>query len=73
MLRSEVYKGDVLTSKKYVVDYLSKKQRRNEGQRPQFYIEGHHPPIVDVAMFTRVQSLLDSGSLKQYAKNREKN
>ncbi len=68
MLRSEVYKGDVLTTKQYVVDYLSKKQRRNEGQRPQFYIEDHHPPIVEASLFDHVQTLLDSGALRQYAK-----
>ncbi|MDD2302911.1 MAG: recombinase family protein [Eubacteriales bacterium] len=69
MLRSEVYKGDVLTTKLYVVDYLSKKQRRNEGQRPQFYIEDHHPPIVDRSLFDRVQELLDTGALRHYAKH----
>lgn len=71
MLRNEAYKGDVLTTKRYVVDYLSKRQRRNEGQRPQYYIEDHHPPIVQKALFDRVQALLDSGSLSQYAKNKE--
>jgi hypothetical protein len=69
MLRSEVYKGDVLTTKQYVVDYLSKKQRRNEGQRPQFYIEDHHPPIVEASLFDHVQTLLDSGALRHYAKH----
>jgi hypothetical protein len=69
MLRSEVYKGDVLTTKLYVVDYLSKKQRRNEGQRPQFYIEDHHSPIVDRSLFDRVQELLDTGALRHYAKH----
>lgn len=59
-LRSVVYKGDVLTGKTYKV---GKRVIRNDGERPQYYLEQHHPPIVTVELFDRVQSIMDAGLL----------
>ena len=57
MLRNIVYKGDVLTGKTYKV---GKKVIKNDGERPQYYLEQHHAPIVTVELFERVQELMDA-------------
>lgn len=63
MLRSEIYRGDVLTHKTYTVDYIAKKRAYNRGERTQYYITGHHAPLVPIEMYERVQSLMDAGLL----------
>lgn len=75
LLRNEAYKGDVLTGKSYVVHGKTKQQRRNKGEREQFYLEKHHDPIVTPELFDRVQNLMDLGllnSLKYVSKPEEK-
>ena len=63
-LRNEVYKGDILTHKNIRLDYTSKKTIRNNGQQDQVYIEGHHDPIIDPAVFDEVQTFLAAGLLE---------
>lgn len=60
-LKNEAYKGDLLTSKTVTPDVLSKKQIKNTGQIPQYYIENHHEPIVSPELFDRVQKNLEGG------------
>ncbi len=55
ILRNEKYKGDALLQKTYVPDFLTKKQVRNTGQVPQYYVEGNHEAIVDPGVFDAVQ------------------
>ena len=57
ILRNERYCGDVLTRKHYTEDYLTHKSKRNNGEVPQFYIQGHHPAIITQELFQKVQSL----------------
>ena len=65
--RNEAYCGDILTNKHYsVTGHLIKK---NNGERQQFYIEGHHPALVPRAVFERVNELMDQ---KLLWKNRKK-
>ena len=42
ILSNEKYKGDALLQKTYTVDYLTKKTKANEGEIPQYYVEGDH-------------------------------
>lgn len=42
ILQNEKYKGDALLQKKFTVDFLTKKQKVNEGEVPQYYVEGSH-------------------------------
>lgn len=56
ILQNEKYKGDALLQKKFTVDFLTKKQKVNEGEVPQYYVEGSHPAIVTALDFDRVQS-----------------
>lgn len=55
ILTNEKYKGDALLQKVYTVDFLSKKKKINEGEIPQYYIEGNHKAIIPPAIFDIVQ------------------
>ena len=55
ILTNEKYKGDALLQKKFTVDFLSKKQKRNEGEVPQYYVANSHPAIIQPEMFDLVQ------------------
>ena len=64
ILQNEKYKGDALLQKSFTVDFLEKRMKPNEGEVPQYYVEGSHPAIVDPdewelvqAEFTRRKSL----------------
>ena len=54
ILTNEKYKGDALLQKTYVVDCISHKVKKND-DRPQYYVENSHPPIVSREIFDRVQ------------------
>ena len=56
ILQNEKYKGDALLQKKYTVDFLTKKQKVNEGEIPQYYVEGSHPAIITPMDFDMVQN-----------------
>ncbi len=55
ILTNEKYKGDALLQKKFTVDYLTKKQKVNEGEVPQYYVANSHPAIIDPEIFDLVQ------------------
>ena len=59
ILENEKYKGDALLQKSYTVDYLTKKTKINEGEIPQYYVEGDHEAIIDPAVFDQVQIELE--------------
>ena len=58
ILTNEKYIGDILVNKTYIEDCISKKVKINNGERQQFYIENHHPAIIDRKTFARVQEEL---------------
>ena len=55
ILTNEKYKGAALLQKKFTVDFLTKKQKVNEGEVPQYYVENSHEPIIDPVEFDMVQ------------------
>lgn len=55
ILQNEKYKGAALLQKTFVVDFLNKKHKRNEGELPQYYIENDHEPIIAPELFDYVQ------------------
>nr|DAN14081.1 MAG TPA: integrase [Caudoviricetes sp.] len=55
ILQNEKYKGDALLQKKFTVDFLTKKQKVNEGEVPQYYVENSHPAIISSEVFDMVQ------------------
>ena len=55
ILTNEKYKGDALMQKTVTVDFLQKKVKKNEGEAPQYYVEGNHEAIIDPCTFDLVQ------------------
>ena len=55
ILTNEKYKGDARLQKAYTVDFLSKKRKKNEGEVPQFYVEGSHDAIISPSEWQLVQ------------------
>ena len=60
ILKNEKYKGDALLQKTYTPNYLTKKKRINQGEVPQYYVEGNHPAIINPLVFDWVQKETES-------------
>ncbi|MCD8098630.1 MAG: recombinase family protein [Lachnospiraceae bacterium] len=59
MLSNKKYKGDALLQKDFTIDYLRKKTKKNEGEVPQYYVEGDHEAIISPWLFDYVQKKLE--------------
>lgn len=59
ILTNEKYKGDALLQKEFTVDFLQKKTKKNEGEVPQYYVEGNHEAIIQPEVFELVQQELE--------------
>ena len=55
ILQNEKYKGDAILQKRFTVDFLTKKNKINEGEVPKYYVENSHPGIVSDEVFALVQ------------------
>ena len=44
---------DVLLQKEFTVDFLQRKMKKNEGEVPQYYVEGNHEAIISPAVFAQ--------------------
>ena len=53
------YKGDAFLQKEFTVDFLNKKTKKNEGEVPQYYVEGNHEASINPTVFDMVQAELD--------------
>lgn len=62
ILSNEKYKGDALLQKTIVVDYLTKRVKKNEGDARQYYISNSHPAIIPPDQFDLVQVELERRS-----------
>ena len=51
-------KGAALLQKCFMVDFLTKKRKVNEGEVPQYYVEHSHEPIITPEEFDKVQTEL---------------
>ena len=67
ILTNEKYKGDALLQKTYIVDCISHKAKKND-DRPQYYVENSHPPIVSRETFDRAQEELARCNSKRKVK-----
>lgn len=54
LLCNEKIAGDMLLQKTFVADPISKDNRKNNGERPQFYVEDSHEGILDKAIYQKV-------------------
>lgn len=55
ILENERYCGDMLLQKTYVVDPISKKTRKNNGELPKYLIRNNHPAIVSRETYEKAQ------------------
>ena len=58
ILKQEKYTGDTLCQKRFVYDTLSHKVKHNEGELPQYLVEGTHPVIIDKKTFEKAQEVI---------------
>lgn len=56
ILRNEKYVGDMRLQKTFIADHISKRQVKNAGQLPQYYVRDAHEAIIDRDTFERVQA-----------------
>lgn len=62
ILTNEKYKGDALLQKRFTADFLTKKLVKNEGQVPQYYVEGSHPAIIDPDVWELAQHIMKTST-----------
>ena len=55
ILSNEKYIGQVIMQKTYTPDFLTGKQKRNEGEKSMYLVENAHEAIIDKETFNRVQ------------------
>jgi len=55
ILANERYKGMAILQKRFTTDYLTKKRKKNEGELPQYKVEGSHPAIIPEETWELVQ------------------
>ncbi len=55
ILSNEKYIGDLLLQKSFRTDHLTKRTKKNRGEKPQYYVENNHAPIISKEMFEAVQ------------------
>ena len=65
ILTNEKYIGDALLQKTYVTDCLSKKVRKNRGERVMYYVENNHPAIISREAFDLVRKEMTRRSSKR--------
>lgn len=68
ILTNEKYKGDALLQKTFIVDCISKKSKKNNGELPMYYVENNHPAIIERAVFDRVQEEVSRRNSKRKVK-----
>ena len=56
ILSNEKYAGNALLQKGFTTDFLTKSRKKNEGEVPQFWVEGSHPAIISLDEWEAVQA-----------------
>lgn len=62
MIRLERYTGDLLLQKTFTSDHLTHRTRKNLGELPQYYVQNHHPEIIDRELYEKVQKIREINS-----------
>lgn len=65
ILTNEKYIGDALLQKTYVTGCISKKVKKNQGERAMYYVENNHPAIISREMFDQVRNEMTRRSSKR--------
>ena len=69
ILKNEKYCGDALCQKTVTIDCLTHKSVKNDGLETQYFIEGHHPPIIEKRDWLLAQQIRKE---RRYTKNRRR-
>jgi hypothetical protein len=69
ILRNEKYCGDALCQKTVTIDFFTHKSVKNNGLETQYFIEGHHKPIIEKSDWLLVQQILKE---RRYVRRRTK-
>lgn len=56
ILINEKFIGDMRLQKTFISDHISKRQVKNDGQLPQYYVQDAHEAIIDRDTFAKVQA-----------------
>ena len=72
ILKNEKYTGDLLLQKTFIKDHITKKQLKNKGELPMYYVESNHKAIIDADTFQKVQDEIRKRAKHQKAKNSSK-
>lgn len=65
ILTNEKYMGDALLQKTYITDCITKKVKKNMGERPMYYVENNHPAIIPRETFDQMQKEMTRRSSKR--------
>lgn len=66
ILTNEKYCGSALMQKTFTENFLTKKQKVNNGELPQYYIENSHPGIVSKNVFDLTQEQIQNRKHNKY-------
>lgn len=55
ILTNEKYNGDALLQKSFTVDFMTKKNKKNEGELPMYYVENDHQAIIPKRIHDYIQ------------------
>ena len=58
ILVNEKYIGDALLQKTYITDCITKKVRKNNGERPMYYVENHHAAIIPKEIYSSKRKVM---------------
>jgi len=65
ILINEKYVGDALLQKTFITDCITKKVKKNNGERAKYLVSNHHKPIIDREVFNHVQEEMARRSSKR--------
>lgn len=69
ILKNEKYCGDALCQKTVTIDFFTHKSVKNNGLEPQYFVEGHHIPIIEKNDWLLAQQIRKE---RRYRKNRSR-
>lgn len=70
ILSNEKYVGDLLLQKTFRTDHLTKHDKVNRGELPQYYVTDNHEAIISREMYEAVQLELERKRAKHYKKEK---
>ena len=64
ILRNYTYTGNLLLQKTFVENHITKKNKINQGELPQYHVEDAHEAIIDMDTFRKVQEEMERRTKK---------